>query len=145
MTFNMAIKLTLYEILEKCVEFKKKEERVAALQYNESPAMRAVLQCMFDPKIEVLLPEGEPPFKPSQFDEPGYLFANLRKLNIFVKGGVGYENVAKIKREMLFIGFLESLNPTEAKLVLSMKEKKSPFKNLTEDVVLAAFPGLYPT
>jgi len=140
----MAINFTLYELLEKCVEFKKKEDRVGALQYNDSPAMRAVLQCMFDPNIEFLLPEGDPPFKPSQFDDPGYLFANIRKLNIFVKGGVGYETVAKNKREMLFIGFLESLNPSEAKLVLSMKDKKSPFKNLTEEIVLTAFPGLFP-
>jgi len=140
----MAIDFTLYEILEKCVEFKTKEERVSALQYNDSPAMRAVLQCMFDPNIQFLLPEGDPPFKPSQFDDPGYLFANIRKLNIFVKGGVGYETTAKMKREMLFIGFLESLNPSEVKLVLSMKAKKSPFKNLTQEIVLTAFPGLFP-
>lgn len=136
-------KLPLYDVLEKCAAFKKKEERVLALQANDSLAMKSVLQGIFHPDIKFCLPEGDPPYKPSDFDEPGRIYQECKKFYIFVEGQA--PNVNAIKREKLFIDLLESLPPQDAKLVLAMKEKKNPFKGLTKDVVLAAFPGLFPT
>ena len=141
----MAITKTVSKTLEECVQHSKKEERIRALRENQSHALKSVLKCMIDPNIKFLLPEGNPPFKASQFDDPGRLHQDIRKFNIFVEGGQGYENVAKVKREMLFIDFLESLDPDEANLILHMKDKKSPFKNLTKDIAQAAFPELFPT
>lgn len=138
----MAI-LSLYNLLEKCSQFKKKEERVLALQANQSDALLAVLQGMFNPDIKFALPEGDPPYTPSEFDEPGRIYHECRKLYIFVEGQA--PNVNQIKREKLFIDLLESLPPEDAKLILAMKDKKSPIKGLTKDVVIAAFPGLFPT
>jgi hypothetical protein len=44
----------------------------------------------------------------------------------------------------MFIEFLEALAPADAELIVSIKEKKLPYKGLTEDIVRAAFPGLLP-
>ena len=47
-----------------------------------------------------------------------------------------------MKRESLFISLLENINKEEAKLLLAMKEKKSPFRRLNRNLVITAFPGL---
>jgi hypothetical protein len=136
-------KVSLYKILEKCSEFKKKEERVLALQANDSLAMRSVLQGLFHPDIKFALPEGDPPYRPSEFDEPGRLYQECKKFYLFVEGQA--PNLTQVRREKLFIDLLESVPPEDAKLLLAMKDKKSPIKGLTKDVVIAAFPGLFPT
>jgi hypothetical protein len=105
--------------------------------------MKIVLQYMFHPDVKFLLPEGDPPYRPSQFDNPGALFSEARRLYIFIEGG--NPNLSQVKRENLFIDLLQTIDQDEAKLIVAMKDKKSPFKGLTKDVVVAAFPELFPT
>ena len=136
-------KVSLYSILKKCSEQKNKPERIAALQYNQSEAMKAVLQYMFHPAVKFLLPEGTPPYTPSPFETSSRLFGEIRKLNYFVENGS--PNLKQIQRERLFIELLETVDPEDALLLIHLKDKKSPFKGLTEDVVVAAFPELFPT
>ena len=47
-----------------------------------------------------------------------------------------------MKREMLFIEFIESLDPDDAKLILSIKNKKMPWKAISKHVAKKAFPEL---
>lgn len=131
------------EIIKKCSEFKKKEERVLALRANGNNAVKTILKYMFDNEVKFLLPEGNPPFKPCQFDEPNLLHAEARTLYLFVDGG--NPNLSQTKRESLFIDLLQSVPPEDAELLIAMKDKKSPYKGLTKDVVMAAFPELFPT
>jgi hypothetical protein len=44
----------------------------------------------------------------------------------------------------MFIGLLETVTPDDADLLLAMKEKISPYPGLTKEVVVAAFPELFP-
>jgi hypothetical protein len=130
------------EILKKCSEFKKKEERVEALRQNCNEPCKTVLQYMFHPEVKFALPEGTPPFRYSQFEEKNMLHSEARRLYLFLDGV--NPDMKPLKREALFIQILESVHPDDADLVLSMKEKKSPYKGLTKEVAMAAFPELFP-
>ena len=136
-------RMSVAEILKRCSEFKKKEERVEALRVNCNEACKIVLQYMFHPQVKFLLPEGKPPFKYSQFNEKNMLHSEARKLYLFIEGG--NSDLTPLKRETLFINILEAVDPEDADLLISMKDKNSPFKGLTKDVATAAFPELFPT
>ena len=133
---------TVYYVLGKVNELPK-AERAVALATNDYPAIKAVLVHMFHPDIKFLLPEGEPPYKKSQFEDPGRLYTEFKKFYLFCDGG--HNEIKQTKREQLFVQLLESVDPDEAELLIAMKEKKSPFKNITPALVKEAFPGLLPT
>lgn len=135
-------RMSISEILRRCSEFKKKEERVEALRQNCNEACKIVLQYMFHPDVKFALPEGKPPFKYSQFEEHNMLHTEARKLYLFLEG-VNPE-MKPAKRESLFLQILESVTPDDADLLLSMKDKKSPYKGLTKEVAVAAFPEIFP-
>lgn len=42
----------------------------------------------------------------------------------------------------MFIGLLESIDPNDAKLVISMINKEKPVRQLTRPIVNEAYPGL---
>lgn len=133
---------SLSNILQEAAEQKNKADKVNVLRKYDSPALRSVIAHIFDPRIKFVLPEGDPPYNPSQFDTKTRLYSEIRKLYIWVEG-VGPE-MPRIKREKLFIDLLESVDPEDAKMLLSMKDKKSPFKGLTLEVAMAAYPELFP-
>ena len=135
-------KLSIYTTLQKCCELEKKDQRIEALRQNGNPAMWAVLKHMFDPNIKFLLPKGNPPFEPLEFDEPGRLYVAARTFYLYVEGG--NTTITQNKREALFVSLLENVNKEEATLLLAMKDKKSPIKGLTKNLVATAFPGLLP-
>ena len=56
----------------------------------------------------------------------------------------GNPNLKPLRREFLFIQLLESIDSEDAKLLLSVKDKKLPFKGITEKIVRQAFPDLLP-
>lgn len=130
------------KLLAKINELKKKEELVEALRLNGHHTVKSILKGMFDPNIKFLLPEGSPPFKESKFDEPNALLQEAHKFYLFVEGG--NTNLKPVRREQLFIQLLETVNADDAKLLISMKDKKSPYKNITKNIVKEAFPGLIP-
>jgi len=121
-------------------ELKKKEERVQALKLNNNLPVRTVLAAWFDPTIKFLLPEGVPPYRESKFDEPKSFLQEVPRLYLFVEGG--NPNLKQVRREQIFIEMLERINADDAKLLLSMKDKKCPFKGITKDIVNEAIPGL---
>jgi hypothetical protein len=103
----------------------------------------AIFRLAFDPSIVWNLPEGAPPYKPCQYgDQQAMLYQSLRKMYLFL--GDGNPNVTQLQKEKLFINTLESLDPDDAKLLLSVKEKTLPYANVTEDMVREVFPGLLP-
>tara|TARA_Y100000004_G_C8916910_1_gene413534 strand:- start:638 stop:1063 length:426 start_codon:yes stop_codon:yes gene_type:complete len=131
------------EILEECSKIDKRYGRLTFLQQNSSQALKAVLGFCFDPKIKWLLPEGDPPYEPNKksTDSQNVLLADHRKLHIFVESAE-YKDLRAIKREQLFIQFLEELDPDDARLMLSIKNKKMPYKGITAALVKDAFPNL---
>lgn len=136
------MKKGLSEILEEVSKVKKKEERIEELRkHGDNRALLQILQYAFDPRVKWLLPEGTPPFKKNEYiDQESNLYAEMRRLYLFVEGG--NPNLTTTKREMLFIGLLETVAPADAVLLCAVKDKKLPFKTITAEIVNEAFPGL---
>lgn len=118
-----------------------KGERVSALRQNDSDILRMVLQYCFHDGIKWLLPEGEVPYTPNaNEDQRNMFFSQARTLYLYVEGG--NPNLKQLRREQLFIALLESIDPEDAKLVVSIKDKKLPYKGIKKEMVKEAFPGL---
>lgn len=133
---------SLYEQLSVISELKTTKEKVEAIvTHPRVAAFKAIFGLAYDQNIKWLLPEGEPPFRPTDvLDAEGRLLSELRRLYLFVEGG--NPDLTKIRREFLFIQLLESVHPQDAKLLIAMKDRKLPFKGLTKKVAQQAFPDL---
>lgn len=139
----------IHKILEEVCKVEKRPERIKKLsEYQNNKVLLMLLKTAFDPNIEMLLPEGEPPYEENEFpEEMGRLYQEARKFYLFLdpKCG-GNADLHQIKRERIFIELLESIHPDEAKLVIHVKDKdlNKHYKGLTIGVVKKAFPGLIP-
>ena len=134
-------KLGIAEILELASKQKTTEEKVGILKKYDSAVLQMILRYTFDSSVEWDLPEGAPPYKPSPYDDSqGMLYQEARRLYLFLKGG--NPNLSPLKREQLFISLLECLDKEDAKLILSVKEKKLPYKGINPKIINTAFPGL---
>lgn len=133
---------SISEILKQVSEAKK-DEKVALLRQNDSQPLRSVLAHALDPSIKWQLPEGAPPYKPNEaLDQHNRLYQEARKFYIFCDPNL---TLPKVKREALFIEFLESIDPEDAKLIIAAKDKKVPYKGITLKLVQEAFPNLIQT
>jgi hypothetical protein len=114
---------------------------VKCLQANIN-VLAPILRYTFDPTIEWLIPEGEPPYKKNteKYNEDAF-YREIRRLYLFIKGG--NDNLKAMRREVLFIDMLEALPEDDAQLLIAMKDRKLPYKNITPKLVLKAFPGLF--
>ena len=121
---------------------KKDEKKEVLLKYANNGAFREILKYAFDPNIKFLLPPGNPPYNSvvDDSDNPTYLYGLVRKLYLFVEGC--NPNLKPARREYLFIELLESLHPSEADLLLQVKDKKIKCRGLTYNLVKETFPNL---
>lgn len=132
----------VYEVIQEASQKKTKKDKVEVLKSNESWALKDILRGTFDDKISWLVPEGTPPYTPSQdHNSSSSLLRQNVQFAYFVKGGKG-EKMMKAKREQIYITLLESIHPKDAELVIAMVSKKFPYKGITKDIVKEAFPGL---
>ena len=139
----MTRKFAISEIIEQADKLNSEVEKIMHLQRNETEALKTVLQYALHPGIKWVLPPGAPPYKPTDFlDQEGMLYMEARRLYLFVEGG--NNDLKKVKREMMFIGLLESIHNKDAELLLAAKEKKLPYPSITYNIVNSAFPGLLP-
>lgn len=129
------------EILKIVSEQKSVEDRVRKLQELNTPVLQQILKYALDPSIVWKLPEGQPPYNPSPYDDTqGMLYQEARRMYLFIEGG--NDNLTPLRREQLFISFLESIDKEDAKLIIAAKDKKIPYKGITAKLVNTAFPGL---
>lgn len=140
----MARRLGVAETLKQISDLPTFEERQNALgSCHQNVPLVMSLKYMFDPAIVFDLPEGAPPYKENQFvDQQSNYYVDFRRMYLFIKGG--NDNLNSFRRETLFVQFLEGLDKDDAKLVIAMKDKKSPYPNITYDLVHKTFPGLLP-
>lgn len=126
------------EILEEVNKDPKSLEK-----YKTNAALKFIFQYAFIPEQKFDLPEGTPPFK----EDPaplGMSRANFvmetKKLYIFTK----QKELNKVRKEHLFIQLLENIHPSEAKLLIAVKDQKlnKLYKKVTAD--LAADYGFIP-
>ena len=138
------MKLSVSEILKRANELESLQDRKAFLLQYDSPAIHTILKCVYDPNIKFLLPKGKAPYKPTEFDrQEGRLYFEIRKMYLFIEGG--NPNLSQIKREQIFIDLLESIDRQDAELLVAIKDKKMPFKNINRNLVEKTYPGLIPT
>lgn len=130
--------VSISEIIEKTNTFKTKQEKLEWLRKHNSLALRNILVLTYDKSKKLLLPDTEPPYKPSEAHENhGMLFNQSRKLKYFVEG-FSPEGVNQIKREQIFIEMLESVHKNDAKILIQMIQRK-PFKGITKELINEAF------
>ena len=110
---------------------KKDEKKEVLLKYANNGAFREILKYAFDPNIKFLLPPGNPPYNSvvDDSENPTYLYGLVRKLYLFVEGG--NPNLKP-----------ESIHPSEADLLLQVKDKKIKCRGLTYNLVKETFPNL---
>ena len=138
------MRLSISEILKRANELGTLQERKAFLLQNDSPAIHTILKCVYDPNVKFLLPKGKAPYKPTEFDrQESRLYAEMRKMYLFVEGG--NPNLSQLKREQIFIELLESVDPQDAELLVLVKDKKLPYKNINRNLIEKTYPGLIPT
>lgn len=92
----------------------------------------------YEPENRFLLPEGEPPFKPSSEPigmTPVPFISQIQKFKNFVR-----QDISNTKREMVFVQMLESIHPDEAKILLAVKDQKlhELYPKLTHEVIMKA-------
>lgn len=139
----MAIKISISEVINKASELKAKKEKVEWLQKHDTIPLRTVLRLIYDNTIEFLVPDTAPPWKKNSLpDTDTMLYREARRLRIFVKGG-GYDNIAQVKRESLFISLLEDINNDDADLLANHMISHTPVKGLTKKTLEEAFPDLF--
>lgn len=134
------------EILDRISKLKTKQEKISALRKDHNIVLENIIDLCFNPRLEFVLPPGEPPYKPQPkaSDCQSTLYANLRKFGVFLKTGP-YPNMKPLQREIQFVQFLESLDPDDAKLIVSIKDKKMPYKGITRKLFEEAWPALAST
>lgn len=139
------MKQGLAEILQQVSSKATKKERIEELsRHSDNLPLRTLVVYALHPDVKFLLPKGEPPYKPTNKEEDlqGILIGKVKKLNMFTEKG-GYGHMNQSQREKLFIQLLESVDPDDAKLLVSVKDKKIPY--VTRDTVEKAWPGFTST
>ena len=131
----------VWEVLEEVRKKKTKKEKVEVLKQYESWPLKDIIRGSMDPTVEWNLPAGEPPYTPcAEHNAPANLMRENKKFGYFIKGGPG-DKLPSFKRETIFMGIIEGVDPNDAKLVVDMINKKTP-EGLTKPIVEEAFPGL---
>lgn len=141
------MRLSISEILQQVEAAPSREEKLRILKWWEADALKEVLKYAFHPDLTFLLPEGDCPYTPMPTGEGhGMLYTETRKLYLFTafQGQPLHPNLKPMKRQLLFVQFLEGIDPQDAKLMVAIKDKQMPYKSITADLVLEAYPGLFP-
>ena len=126
----MAVRF-LPEMLEEINE----DPKLLQTKYKGNSALKIIFEYAFLPEKKFVLPEDDPPYKPDDAPigmSPAILTQELRRFYVFLR-----KDLKPIKREALFISLLESVHPSEAKLILAVKDQKlhKLYKKVTRKVV----------
>ena len=134
--------LSYHEILTKVNDAKDKPKKLEVLRRYDTNELRMFLKGAFDSKLEWLLPEGKPPFKPNDAPvgtEHTWLKQEVKRMFHFLKGG--NPQLSQMKRDNMFIQMLEGLCEEEAQLLIWAKdgELNKHYKGLTANLIKEAF------
>ena len=128
----MANRKFIPEILE---EINSDPAKIA--DYKDNAALKILFEYAFLPSKKMCLPEGEPPFKPDVAPigmSPANLMMELKKLYVFTPE----RELNQVRRETLFIQLLENVHPSEAKLLLAVKDQtlSKLYKKITVNLLV---------
>ena len=132
------------EILELVSQQKTDAKKVALLKEYECDILKSLFIWNFDDSIISLLPEGKVPYKPNESPlgtDHSSLRREQRSLYNFVKGG--NDKLSTIRRETIFIQMLEGLHPSEADIIIAVKDKDlEDLYDVPFEVVEEAYPDI---
>ncbi len=116
---------SLAQIIGEIEKQKTKAGQVKAILDNDSNALRMIFEFTYDPMLQWLVPDSDPPYRPANdtIDQEGRLYQEIDKLVYFTNTPDGL-NVKSMRREQLFIQLLETVAPDDAKLLLRMRRKE---------------------
>jgi len=111
------------------------KDNSAISKYKENTMLKLLLQNNFVEENKWLLPEGNPPYKSSVEPEgmaPNNLYMECGRFYVFRR-----QDLKPVRRETIFIGMLESVDPKEAKILLAVKDQQLSklYPNITKEAV----------
>lgn len=110
------------------------------------PRLQELIGYALHPNVVWLLPEGRPEFSTRpigpELDSavPAFLY-DVKKLYIFCQRP--NDTLTRARREQLFVNMLSEIHPEDAELLIKIKDKEWPFKNITLAVAKKALPNLF--
>lgn len=107
----------------------------AVSKYKDNTLLKLLVQNNFVEENKWVLPEGEPPYKPTAEVEgfaPNNLYMECKRFYVLRR-----QDLTPVRREQIFIGMLESVDPKEAKILLAIKDQtlSKLYPNITKEVV----------
>lgn len=117
-----------------------------AAAHADNVALQICLACAFNPDLKFALPNGAPPYK--EAPQPlGMTSINLtmetRRFQIFTNDR---KDISRVRKETMFVQLLEGIHPSEAKLLLAIKDQKldSLYPRITYEWARKNFPNVVP-
>jgi hypothetical protein len=106
--------------------------------YKDSNILKFVFEHAFNPDKKFVLPEGNPPYKEDSAPigmSPANLIMEVKKFYVFCR-----TDLNAVRRETLFVQLLENVHPTEAVLLLAIKDQtlSKMYKKITHKLVYDA-------
>ena len=135
------------ETFEEIAKAKTREEKREVLKKRENFATKALLQLNFHPNVKWLLPPGAPPYTPSTEGDmtSNSLHYEIKKLDYYTDPSPhSLDELPMLRREAMFVGLLERLDPQDAVMMIAIKDKKLSYKGLTYKLVKDTWPDLLP-
>ena len=135
------------ETFEEISKAKTREEKREVLKKRENFATKALLQLNFHPAVKWLLPPGAPPYTPSTEGDmtSNSLHYEIKKLDYYTDPSPhSLVELPMLRREAMFVGLLERLDPQDAVMMIAIKDKKLSYKGLTYKLVKDTWPELLP-
>ena len=135
------------ETLEEVAKAKTREDKRDILKKRENLATKILLQLNYHPDAKWLLPPGAPPYEPAkQGDMTSNSFHyEVKKLDYYTDPSPHpLSELPMLRREAMFVGLLERLDPQDAEMMIAIKDKKLSYKGLTYKLVKDTWPDLLP-
>ena len=135
----------IYEILDQFKAATTRQAKIYVLRSNDSKTLRDVLSLAYSPYIQFYTTFLPKMYQPDTDSRPGmgwsHLGVEIRKMYLFVKDHPASSKLSFEKKEELLTQMLESLEPREADVVITIFRKELA-SDLTKDLVDEAFPHL---
>lgn len=135
---------TFGELFTQVVTLTKQNEKAELLVAHNTAPLQYMLHLAMQTQIAWKLPEGAPPFKPDGAvvgHSPSHLFREMRSVYLFLD--LPDVTLSSLRREQLFQQMLQRVHPTEAEMLIALKDRTFMTKYKCPKVVITkAFPHL---
>lgn len=141
----MRVRETVYAMMDRVAQIPDKQDRRDALRElcHEKRIIAMIIQYAYHPDVQWDLPKGDLPeklFIRSSHDDYSVFYQCVKKLKNFWVGSP----VKRLTKEQNFIGLCSDVAGKDADLLISMKDKKLPWKTLNKSFCVKALPELFP-